>query len=631
MLKGKTALVTGSTSGIGLAIARAFAKEGANLMINGFGDKDAIEKERAGLEKEFGIKVLYSPADMSKPAEIVAMVQETEKAFGSLDVLVNNAGIQHVANIEDFPPEKWDAIIAINLSSSFHTVRAAMPGMKKRKWGRIINIASAHGLVASGQKVAYVAAKHGIVGLTKTVAIEAANDGVTCNAICPGWVLTPLVQKQIDDRAKASGKPVREEEIKLLSEKQPMHEFSKPENIGALAVFPGERRRRQHDGLRLFDRRRLGRAVVIDFLTRAFGDRSGKPRRPRPEGPGGKKMINLALQGGGAHGAFTWGVLDYLLEDGRLNVEGISGTSAGAVNAVMLADGLKRGGPDEARKRLADFWQAASLGGELPAVQRAVMNRLFSLLPSEGSPTFDWLNAWSRYLSPYDLNPLNINPLKDLIERFVDFEGLRADTRQLFIAATNVQTGKLHIFPKEKISAEAVMASACLPAVFRAVEIDGVPYWDGGYLGNPVLFPFFRATDTEGRADRSNQSGDAQESAALDARHHGPRQRDHLQFGADGGVARHRVRQPADRPKTAAARHRRSRIPADQGAPHRTGRPRRALRRRQQAAQRLQVLRAPAQARRARGAALPRQPLRRHRRAFERGPQDRGRVGAGVI
>ncbi len=237
MLKGKTALVTGSTSGIGLAIARAFAKEGANLMINGFGDKDAIEKERAGLEKEFAIKVRYSPADMSKPAEIVAMIEETEKAFGSLDVLVNNAGIQHVANIEDFPPEKWDAIIAINLSSSFHTVRAAMPGMKKRKWGRIINIASAHGLVASGQKVAYVAAKHGIVGLTKTVAIEAANDGVTCNAICPGWVLTPLVQKQIDDRAKASGKPVREEEIKLLSEKQPMHEFSKPENIGALAVF----------------------------------------------------------------------------------------------------------------------------------------------------------------------------------------------------------------------------------------------------------------------------------------------------------------------------------------------------------------------------------------------------------
>ena len=237
MLKGKTALVTGSTSGIGLAIARALAKDGANLMINGFGDKAAIEKERAGLEKDFGIKARYSAADMSKPAEIAAMIAETEKEFGSVDVLVNNAGIQHVANIEDFPIDRWDAIIAINLSSSFHTIRAAIPGMKKRKWGRIINIASAHGLVASAQKVAYVAAKHGIVGLTKVVAVEAANNGVTCNAICPGWVLTPLVQKQIDARAQASGQSTREAEIALLSEKQPMHQFTKPENIGALAVF----------------------------------------------------------------------------------------------------------------------------------------------------------------------------------------------------------------------------------------------------------------------------------------------------------------------------------------------------------------------------------------------------------
>ncbi len=232
---------------------------------------------------------------------------------------------------------------------------------------------------------------------------------------------------------------------------------------------------------------------MIDFLSRAFGgDKSEKPDKPK-----GAKRINLALQGGGAHGAFTWGVLDHLLEDGRLTVEGISGTSAGAVNAVMLADGLKRGGPEEARKRLSEFWRAASIGGDLPAVQRAVTDKLFALLPREGSPSFNWLSAWSQYLSPYDLNPLNINPLKDLIERFVDFEGLRADDRQIFIAATNVQTGRLHIFPHDKISAEAVMASACLPAVFRAVEIDGVPYWDGGYLGNPVLYPFFRSTDTE--------------------------------------------------------------------------------------------------------------------------------------
>ena len=236
MLKGKTALVTGSTSGIGLATARALAADGVNIMLNGFGEAGSIEKERAGLEK-IGVKALYSPADMSKPAEIADMIATTEKSFGALDVLVNNAGIQHVANIEDFPIEKWDAIIAINLSSSFHTIRAAVPGMKARKWGRIINIASAHGLVASGQKVAYVSAKHGLVGMTKVVAIETANAGITCNAICPGWVLTPLVQKQIDDRAKASGKTVREEEIALLSEKQPMHQFTTPESIGALAVF----------------------------------------------------------------------------------------------------------------------------------------------------------------------------------------------------------------------------------------------------------------------------------------------------------------------------------------------------------------------------------------------------------
>ncbi|MGB6351527.1 MAG: 3-hydroxybutyrate dehydrogenase [Pseudolabrys sp.] len=237
MLKGKTAVVTGSTSGIGLATARELAQDGANVMLNGFGDKAEIEKIRSSIEKDFGVKARFSPADMTKPAEIADMVRATEKEFGSLDVLVNNAGIQHVANIEDFPIEKWDAIIAINLSSSFHTIRAAVPGMKNRKWGRIINIASAHGLVASTQKVAYVSAKHGLVGLTKVVAMETANAGVTCNAICPGWVLTPLVQQQIDARAKASGKSVRDEEIALLSEKQPMHEFTKPESIGALAVF----------------------------------------------------------------------------------------------------------------------------------------------------------------------------------------------------------------------------------------------------------------------------------------------------------------------------------------------------------------------------------------------------------
>jgi 3-hydroxybutyrate dehydrogenase len=237
MLKGKTALVTGSTSGIGLAIARALAEAGADLMLNGFGDKETIEKARAGIEKDFGGKAHYSSADMSKPAEIAELVRATENEFGALDILVNNAGIQHVANVEDFPPEKWDAIIAINLSSSFHTIRATLPGMKRRKWGRIINIASAHGLVASGQKAAYVAAKHGLVGLTKVVAIETANAGITCNAICPGWVLTPLVAQQIEARGKQHGQSFEEAKVALVSEKQPMHAYTTPENIGALAVF----------------------------------------------------------------------------------------------------------------------------------------------------------------------------------------------------------------------------------------------------------------------------------------------------------------------------------------------------------------------------------------------------------
>ena len=210
------------------------------------------------------------------------------------------------------------------------------------------------------------------------------------------------------------------------------------------------------------------------------------------------KRINLALQGGGAHGAFTWGVLEQILSDERLSVEGISGTSAGAINAVMLADGLCHGGREEAQKRLAAFWRSVSSTGNLPALQRAVMERILSFTPLEGSPVQAWFDTLSRYFSPYDVNPLNINPLRDLIERFVDFERLRVNTDlQLFVSATNVQTGRVRIFPRDRITVDAVMASACLPLLFRAVEIDGVPYWDGGYLGNPVIFPFFRTTATE--------------------------------------------------------------------------------------------------------------------------------------
>jgi len=237
MLQGKTALITGSTSGIGLAIARALAQDGADVMLNGFGDAAEIEKLREAIEKECGVKARYTNADMAKPAEIAALVAATEKEFGRLDVLVNNAGIQFVANIEDFPVDKWDAIIAINLSAAFHTMRAAVPGMKRRKWGRIVNISSAHGLIASGQKAGYVAAKHGIIGLTKVVAIETANEGITCNAICPGWVMTPLVAQQIDARAKAAGQSFEDAKVALVAEKQPMLEYTKPESIGALAVF----------------------------------------------------------------------------------------------------------------------------------------------------------------------------------------------------------------------------------------------------------------------------------------------------------------------------------------------------------------------------------------------------------
>jgi 3-hydroxybutyrate dehydrogenase len=237
LLTGKSALVTGSTSGIGAATARALAHAGANVTLNGLGDVAEIEKQRVALAKEFKVEVAYSPADMTKPVEIAAMVGEAEKRFGSLDVLVNNAGIQHVANVEHFPVERWEAVIAVNLSSAFHTIRATLPGMKRRKWGRIINIASAHGLIASAQKVAYVASKHGVVGLTKVVAIETANEGITCNAICPGWVLTQLVEKQIHARAAASGRSVEMEQTALLSEKQPMHAFTTPETIGAFALF----------------------------------------------------------------------------------------------------------------------------------------------------------------------------------------------------------------------------------------------------------------------------------------------------------------------------------------------------------------------------------------------------------
>jgi 3-hydroxybutyrate dehydrogenase len=236
-LQGKVALVTGSTSGIGLGIARALAARGAAIMINGFGESDEIARLRQDIESACGVRTSFSGADLSNPAGATALVEQTRADLGSLDILVNNAGIQFTANVEDFPAERWDAIIAVNLSAAFHTMKAAIPGMKRAGWGRIINIASAHGLVASAQKVAYVAAKHGVVGMTKVAAIELANSGVTVNAICPGWVLTPLVQRQLDDRAKQTGTDIEQVKHQLLTEKQPMAQFSTPEQIGAFAAF----------------------------------------------------------------------------------------------------------------------------------------------------------------------------------------------------------------------------------------------------------------------------------------------------------------------------------------------------------------------------------------------------------
>jgi len=233
MLKGKTALVTGSTSGIGLGIARSLARQGANIVLNGFGDVDGPKAEIAAL----GVQVAYHGADMSRPAEIEAMMQYAADEFGRVDILVNNAGIQHVARIEDFPVEKWDAVIAINLSSAFHATRLALPAMRKANWGRIINVASVHGLVGSAEKSAYVAAKHGIVGLTKVTALENATTGVTCNAICPGWVLTPLVQAQVDAKAVALGVSNEEAKKMLLGEKEPSMQFTTPDELGELAVF----------------------------------------------------------------------------------------------------------------------------------------------------------------------------------------------------------------------------------------------------------------------------------------------------------------------------------------------------------------------------------------------------------
>ena len=236
MLKGKRALVTGSTSGIGLGIAHAVARQGCDLVLNGFGDASAIETLRSDMARTYGVGVHFGPADLVRVSDIETLAAQCQ-TLGGVDILVNNAGIQHTSPVESFPPERWDAVIALNLSAAFHTTRLLLPGMKARNWGRIVNIASTHGLVASVEKAAYVAAKHGIIGLTKVVALETAQTGITCNAICPGWVLTPLVQKQIDARVAARGISPEQAKDELVGEKQPSREFVTPDQLGALAAF----------------------------------------------------------------------------------------------------------------------------------------------------------------------------------------------------------------------------------------------------------------------------------------------------------------------------------------------------------------------------------------------------------
>ena len=566
MLKGKTALVTGSTSGIGLAIARALAQAGANIMLNGFGDKAAIEKERAGLEKEFGIKALYSPADMTKPAEIAAMIGETEKNFGSLDVLVNNAGIQHVANIEDFPIDKWDAdhrhqpvvVVPHHPRRRARHEEAEMGPHHQHRFGARPGRQRAEGCLRRGQaRPGRPDQGGGDRDRQCRHHLQRHLPGLGAHAAGAEADRRPRQGVRPDRCARRRSRCCRRSS-RCTSSPSRRASARSPCSCAATPPPPSPARpiRSTAAGSRS--------AAMIEFLARAFG--GDKPAPPKRQETHQSRRCKAAAR----YGAFTWGVLDHLLEDGRLEIEGISGASAGAVNAIMLADGLARGGPDEARKRLADFWRAASLGGNLP--RRATPRGRPPVLVRAARRHAD------GHLVPGDValsfalrvNPLNINPLKDLIERFVDFDAVRASADlQLFVSATNVQTGQLRVFTRDEMTADMIVASACLPNLFRAVEIDGVPYWDGGYRRQSSALPADRRHADREPFAGADQSAQAQGSAEDQPGDFGAGQRDHVQFVTDGGIARLRLRRAIDRRGQIAARNEAGRIPAHQFPSHR--------------------------------------------------------------
>ena len=475
-LKGKTAIVTGSNSGIGLGIATELAKAGADVVLNSFTDRDEDHALAAKIAEDHGVFARYIKADMSKGAECRALIEEA----GTCDILVNNAGIQHVSPIDEFPMDKWDAIIAINMNSAFHTTAAALPKMREKGWGRVINIASAHGLTASPYKAAYVSAKHGVVGMTKVVALETAREPITANAVCPGYVLTPLV------------------------------EAADPRHHEGIQHGPRRGDREGHAAAPAVARIRHGRTarryLRLPRLRRRGPDHRDDDQRRRGVGrrsDGGRPMalrINLALQGGGAHGAFTWGVLDRLLDEDDIEIAAISGTSAGALNGAAYKSGIIGNGREGARANLEWLWNKVAAAGDLRLTHWInTLNPSTAMISQaiEASLPFSMLETASRVTSPYWLGPFYRNPLEPIVSSFAYDKICAHSDPAFFVSATNVRTGKIRVFEYEEISTDAILASACLPTMFQAVELDDPKtgrreaFWDGGYTGNPALFPLF--------------------------------------------------------------------------------------------------------------------------------------------